>query len=57
MMTPELRTRGGGRRGRRRTGKAGPVTIAGFVVLSAGHGGQRSEGRVKASYFLSRLTW
>lgn len=24
--------------------EAGPVTIAGFVVLSAGHGGQRSEG-------------
>ena len=41
MMTSEHRS---GRRGRRRTGKAGPVTIAGFVVLSAGHGGQ-SEGR------------
>lgn len=57
MMTPERRTRGGGRRDRRRTGKAGPITVAGFVVLSAGRGGQRSEGRVKASCFLSRLTW
>ena len=57
MMTPERGTRGGGRRDRRKTGKAGPVTIAGFVVLSAGHGGHRSEGRVKASCFLNRFTW